>query len=61
MNGARTSETRPIRTARSQPARSAIRNKTEAGFARMLAAGHSWTSQDVTGCSRTTIAKIAKR
>lgn len=32
------------------------------GIARMLATGHSWGSiQDVTGCSRATIAKIAKR
>jgi DNA invertase Pin-like site-specific DNA recombinase len=33
-----------------------------AGIARMLAAGQSWnTIQAVTGCSRATIAKIAKR
>jgi DNA invertase Pin-like site-specific DNA recombinase len=33
-----------------------------AGIARMLAAGQSWSSiQDVTGCSRATIAKISKR
>jgi DNA invertase Pin-like site-specific DNA recombinase len=32
------------------------------GIASMLASGHSWGSiQDVTGCSRATIAKIAKR
>jgi DNA invertase Pin-like site-specific DNA recombinase len=33
-----------------------------AGIARMLAAGQSWTNiQVTTGCSRATIAKIAKR
>jgi DNA invertase Pin-like site-specific DNA recombinase len=33
-----------------------------AGIAQMLAAGQSWTSiQAVTGCSRATVAKIAKR
>jgi DNA invertase Pin-like site-specific DNA recombinase len=33
-----------------------------AGIAGMLAAGQSWTSiQVVTGCSRATVAKIAKR
>jgi len=32
------------------------------GIARMIAAGQSWTSiQAATGCSRATIAKIAKR
>jgi DNA invertase Pin-like site-specific DNA recombinase len=32
------------------------------GIARMLAGGQSWGSiQSVTGCSRATIAKIAKR
>jgi DNA invertase Pin-like site-specific DNA recombinase len=33
-----------------------------AGIANLLAAGHSWSAiQDVTGCSRATIAKIAQR
>ena len=33
-----------------------------AGIARMLAAGQSWSFiQDMTGCSRATVAKIAKR
>ena len=33
-----------------------------AGIANMLAAGQSYTAiQDVTGCSRATVAKIAKR
>ena len=33
-----------------------------AGIAKMLASGQTWsTIQDATGCSRTTIAKIAKR
>jgi DNA invertase Pin-like site-specific DNA recombinase len=32
------------------------------GIARMIAAGQSWTSiQVATGCSRATVAKIAKR
>jgi DNA invertase Pin-like site-specific DNA recombinase len=32
------------------------------GIASMLAAGQTWSSiQDVTGCSRATVAKIAKR
>jgi DNA invertase Pin-like site-specific DNA recombinase len=32
------------------------------GIANLLAAGHSWSAiQDVTGCSRATIAKIAQR
>jgi DNA invertase Pin-like site-specific DNA recombinase len=32
------------------------------GIARLLASGQSWSAiQDVTGCSRATIAKIAKR
>jgi DNA invertase Pin-like site-specific DNA recombinase len=38
--------------------------KTErnAGIARMLAAGQSWSAiQSLTGCSRATVAKIAKR
>ena len=33
-----------------------------AGIAKLLAAGQSWNAiQDVTGCSRATIAKVAKR
>ena len=33
-----------------------------AGIANMIAAGQSWNMiQDVTGCSRSTIARIAKR
>jgi len=36
--------------------------KRNAGIASMIEAGQSWTSiQDATGCSRATIAKIAKR
>jgi DNA invertase Pin-like site-specific DNA recombinase len=36
--------------------------KRNAGIARMLASGHSWSEiQTATGCSRATVAKLAKR